>query len=80
MRRLYRVKGLDCAHEGAILRRALEGAPGADAVAFDYPRGRMAVTGEIAPKDVLAAVARTGFEAEPWTDERESRRILGLTT
>ncbi|MFI5401831.1 MAG: cation transporter, partial [Planctomycetota bacterium] len=80
MRRLYRVRGLDCAHEGAVLRRALEGASGADAVAFDYPRGRMAVTGGIAPKDVIAAVARAGFEAAPWTDERESRRLLTILT
>jgi Cd2+/Zn2+-exporting ATPase len=80
MRRLYRVRGLDCAHEGAVLRRALEGASGAESVAFDYPRGRMAVTGGIAPKDVLAAVARAGFEAAPWTDERESRRLLTILT
>jgi Cd2+/Zn2+-exporting ATPase len=80
VRRLYRVRGLDCAHEGAILRRALEGLPGADAVAFDYPRRRMAVTGAIAPKEVLAAVARAGFAAEPWTDARESRRVLAILT
>jgi len=80
MRRLYRVRGLDCAHEGAILRRALEGAPGAEAVAFDYARGRMAVTGAMAPRDVLAAVERAGFKAEPWKDERESRRLLAIAT
>ncbi|HEX5138867.1 MAG TPA: cation transporter, partial [Planctomycetota bacterium] len=80
MRRLYRVKGLDCAHEGALLRRALEGAPGALEIAFDYGRGRMAVTGSIPPREVIAAVAGAGFKAEPWTDARENRRILGLTT
>jgi len=80
MRRLYRVRGLDCAHEGALLRRALEGLEGVDSVAFDYARGRMAVTGDVAPPEVAAAVARAGFRAERWTDERESRRLLALST
>jgi len=80
MRRLYRVRGLDCAHEGALLRRALEGLEGVDSVSFDYARGRMAVTGAIAPAEIAAAVGRAGFRAERWTDERESRRLLAVST
>jgi len=80
MRRLYRIRGMDCAHESAQIRRELEGLPGIETLAFDHARGRMVVTGPARPEEIAAAVARTGMRAEPWTDQRESRRLLVATT
>jgi len=80
VRQIYRVRGMDCASESGPIRRELEGVAGVESVSFDHARSRMVVEGEVARAEVEAAVARTGLKAEPWTDERESRRLLGIAT
>lgn len=67
---VFRVHGMDCADECAILRR--EVGPlvgGADNLSFDILNGRMTVLGAAAPPvdAVIAAVARTGMRAEKMT-------------
>ena len=71
---------MDCASESVLIRRELEGAEGVESLAFDHARGRMVVVGPIGRDAVEAAVARTGLEAEAWTDKRESRTLLSATT
>jgi len=74
-RRLYRVHGMDCAHEIALLRSALENHAQVDALHFDLLKGRMAVEGEAGADAVIEAVSRTGLRAERWADgQPEARR------
>ncbi len=68
----FRIHGMDCADEVAVLRREL--APlveSGDQLAFDILRGKMTVRAGSATatgEQVAAAVARTGMRAEPWLD------------
>ncbi len=68
----YRVRGLSCAEEVAVLKREIGALVGEERLAFDILNGRMSVLpGEPAvPSSVIvAAVARTGMEAEPWVEQ-----------
>jgi Cd2+/Zn2+-exporting ATPase len=90
----YRVHGLDCAEEVAILKREVGPVVGgADKLGFDILNGRMTVAAEslASPTEVEAAVARTGMRAEPWRDakaaatdagfwERNRRTVLTVTS
>lgn len=68
----FRVHGLDCADEVAILRREIEPLVGsADRLGFDILRGKMIVrpgTPGIDASAIVAVVARTGMRAERWQD------------
>ena len=68
----FRIHGMDCADEVAILRRELEPAVGAaDRLSFDILRGKMTVlqgTPSVTAEQVVQAVGRTGMRAEPWRD------------
>ncbi|MCD9147350.1 heavy metal translocating P-type ATPase [Pseudophaeobacter sp. MA21411-1] len=70
--RSFRVNGLDCAEEVAILNRALGAAVGgAEQLGFDVLNGRMtllATAQPIADTEVLRLVAKTGMRATPWDD------------
>lgn len=72
--RSFRVRGLDCAEEVAILRRAVGPVVGGEEnLRFDVLRGRMTV--EKAPagvgeEAVRRAVRDTGMEAVPWSETR----------
>ena len=69
----YRVHGLDCAEEVAVLKREVGPVVGGeDRLGFDILNGRMTVAAEAtgSPNEVQAAVARTGMRAEPWTDAK----------
>lgn len=80
----YRVSGLDCAEEVAILRA--EVGPlvgGADNLAFDVLNGRMVVFSQDVDTDaIIRAVARTGMKAQPWSSagapgqDQDDRRKL----
>ena len=75
----FRIRGMDCAEECAILRREVGPVVGGEEhLSFDILRGRMSVTGgRPTPADaVIKAVARTGMHAQPWTagDERQARQ------
>ena len=70
----FRIHGMDCADEVAILRREIEPivkTPGR--LSFDILRGKMNVDqGDPAVTEagLVAAVARTGMRAEVWQDEK----------
>ncbi len=70
--RSYRVNGLDCAEEVAILNRAIGPAVGgAEHLGFDVLNGRMTLLSSanpIADAEVLKLVAGTGMRAKPWDD------------
>ena len=70
----FRIHGMDCADEVALLRRELEPLVQApDRLSFDVLRGKMLVgPGEpaITTAQVAEAVRRTGMRAEVWRDEK----------
>ena len=81
MRQRFFVRGMDCAHETALLRKELGGLDGVDDLSFDVTRQRMTVVGAVEASAIEAAVLRTGMRASPWTGhEREDRSLLLLST
>ncbi len=90
-RLVFRIEGLDCAEEVAVLRR--EVAPlvgGEEKLRFDILNGRMIVLGPgpgVGTREIEAAVARTGMRAEEWRPggrrqdrgERGRRRQIWFT-
>lgn len=73
-RTAFRIHGMDCADEVALLRRELEPLVQApDRLSFDILRGKMLVgPGQpaITTAQVAEAVRRTGMRAEVWRDEK----------
>src|SRR5450759_4567540 len=86
--RAYKVRGLDCAEEVAVLRQAVGPlVGGADRLAFDILNGRMTVAAnerEVADETIFKAVAATGMSAVPWvphaviddTDNHRRQQVL----
>lgn len=71
--RSYRVRGLDCAEEVAVLKREVGPLVGGEAnLAFDVLNAKMIVATAVPPEQVQAAVAKTGMSAEPWQDEKSA--------
>src|SRR5262245_31763236 len=69
-RQQFHVRGLDCAEEIALLRKALGGGPGVRDLAFDLLQSRLVVTYDDAETsiDVIArAVASTGMTSTVWS-------------
>src|SRR6056297_3194043 len=68
----YRVHGLDCAEEVAVLKRELGPLVGGEQrLSFDVLQGRLTVSpqaSDVEPRQVIDAVARTGMRAEPWRE------------
>lgn len=87
----FRVHGMDCADEVAILRRVVEPlVKEPERLSFDILRGKMTVApGEpiVGPSQIAEAVNRTGMRAEIWREERpkasgsfwERRKRVALT-
>ena len=71
LRRQFKIRGLDCAEEVAILKRQLGPVAGEANLAFDVLRGRLTVAGPV-PEDaeLLRLVAETGMSAELWDASR----------
>lgn len=71
MSRKYKIRGLDCAEEVAILKRQLGPSAGEKNLLFDVLRGRLTVLGPVPEEqEVLRLVAETGMAAEPWEESR----------
>ena len=71
--RAFRVHGLDCAEEVAVLKREVGPVVGGeDKLGFDILNGVMTVAADapVTADQVMAAVARTGMSAEPWREEK----------
>lgn len=78
----FRIHGMDCADEVAILRREIEpivDEPGR--LSFDILRDKVNVDqGDPAVTEagLVAAVAKTGMRAELWQDEKQTSSDLSL--
>lgn len=89
-RRAYRIRGMDCAEEVAVLKQAVGPVVGSeDHLAFDVLNGRMMIAdsaSQISEQSIIKAVASTGMSATPWEaragkaeSERHRREQVLLT-
>lgn len=66
----YKIHGMDCAEEVAVLKREVGPVVGGEHhLAFDILKGKMTVLpsdAKASPESVIAVVARTGMRAELW--------------
>lgn len=80
--RHFRVVGMDCAEEVAVLRRELGPLVGGEErLSFDVLRGRLTLSAEASDVDsrqVMDAVAKTGMRAEPWSEASSDTESKGL--
>jgi len=88
---VFKIHGMECAEEVAVLRRELGPLVGSDErLAFDVLNGKMivAATASVSADAIRAAVARTGMRAEEWqsvprqepaTDRRQRQIQVVLT-
>jgi Zn2+/Cd2+-exporting ATPase len=71
--RTYKVRGMDCAEEVAVLKRAVGPVVGgADRLAFDVLNGRMTVANEardVSEESIIGAVGATGMTAVLWVPQ-----------
>jgi Cd2+/Zn2+-exporting ATPase len=74
--RHFRVVGMDCAEEVAVLKRELGPLVGGEEqLSFDVLRGRLTLSADASDVDsrqVMDAVARTGMRAEPWSESPDA--------
>ncbi len=68
--RHYKIHGMDCAEEVAVLKRELEPLTGmTNELVFDVLKGRMSVPDAVSASSVLKAVATTRMRAELWSED-----------
>lgn len=73
----FRIHGMDCAEEVAILKRALSDLVPEESLTFDVLSGRMTARVPVDEQAVLEAVGVTGMRAEPWRDQRPDAKSSG---
>ena len=76
----FKIQGLDCAEEVAVLKREVGPLVGETRLAFDILNARMIVNAgpdEVASEKIIHAVARTGMRAEPWREGEVGDKGLG---
>ena len=69
----FRIRGLDCSEEVAVLKRELGPLVGGEErLTFDVLNAKMTVAADafLTHAEIQAAVGRTGMQAEPWRDEK----------
>ncbi|BBD02201.1 heavy metal translocating P-type ATPase [Sphingobium sp. YG1] len=89
---IFKIHGMDCGDEVAVLKREVGPVVGLENLSFDLINGRMSVAGSSAAAQhagILKAVERTGMRAELWKEggssagaleEQRRRRVqAGLT-
>ena len=75
---VYRVEGLDCGDEVAVLKKALGHSPGIVQLDFDVVNARMAVTYEpdrTSSEELIRVVKSTGMKAIPWEQRSEDKTV-----
>ncbi|HEX2644668.1 MAG TPA: heavy metal translocating P-type ATPase, partial [Thermoanaerobaculia bacterium] len=80
--RQFKIRGMDCAEEVAILKREIGPLVGGeDRLSFDILKARMtlaAPAGEVPDGMILQAVERTGMGAQVWKEGSENAEPAGL--
>jgi len=78
--RQFKIRGMDCAEEVAILKREIGPLVGGeDRLSFDILKARMTVQAPGAQeKDIVSAVERTGMQAQVWEEGTEDLEPEGV--
>ena len=75
----YRIRGMDCAEEIAILRREIGPLVGGEGnLSFDLLKARMTVAAPVAEREIVTAVERTGMRAQVWKEGSEGAEPVGI--
>lgn len=78
----FRIGGMDCAEEVAVLKRELGPLVGGEQyLAFDILNGKMSIDRapkEVSPEAIIAAITRTGMRAQIWRDSPPESREAGF--
>lgn len=89
---IFKIHGMDCGDEVAVLKREVGPVVGLEKLSFDLINGRMSVAGAsdaVHHAEILKAVERTGMRAELWKEgensaggqaEQRRRRIQAALT
>jgi len=71
----FKIRGMDCAEEVAILKREIGPLVGGEALlSFDLLKAKMTVHSparEVSPREIVKAVERTGMGAQVWEEDAE---------
>lgn len=71
----FKIRGMDCAEEVAILKREIGPLVGGEAhLSFDLLKAKMTVLSpalEVGPREIVKAVERTGMGAQIWEEDAE---------
>jgi Cd2+/Zn2+-exporting ATPase len=80
--RQFKIRGMDCAEEVAVLKRELGPLVGGeDRLSFDILKAKMMVSAppeEVAERDIVKAVERTGMGAQVWQEGTEAAEPTGI--
>lgn len=75
----FRIRGMDCAEEIAILRREIGPLVGGEEnLSFDLLKARMTVAAPVAEREIVTAVERTGMRAQVWKEASEGAEPVGI--
>ncbi|HEX3130931.1 MAG TPA: heavy metal translocating P-type ATPase [Thermoanaerobaculia bacterium] len=82
MSRQFKIRGMDCAEEVAILKREIGPLVGGEErLSFDIMKARMTVSAapeEVSEEEILKAVERTGMGAQVWQEGSETSEPAGI--
>lgn len=82
MSRQFKIRGMDCAEEVAILKREIGPLVGGEGrLSFDILKARMTVSAapeEVSEEEILKAVERTGMGAQVWKEGSETSEPAGI--
>ena len=80
--RSFKVRGMDCADEVAVLKQAVGPlVGGAERLAFDVLNGKMTVSEAaktVPNQDIVRAIAATGMSAVAWDKGMHNARLIGM--
>ncbi len=64
-----KIRGMDCAEEVAIIKRALDSIVAEDTLAFDLMNGKLTIADDTSQSEaIISAINKTGLQAIPWAD------------
>lgn len=78
---IFKIKGMDCAEEVAVLKKELSPLVGEDHLFFDLLNGKLSIAGlaeQISAEQISAVIARTGMRAELWSENKNNLAQTGF--
>jgi Cd2+/Zn2+-exporting ATPase len=72
---VFKIHGMDCAEEVAVLRAVLAPMAGVGELAFDVLNGKLTIDfadATVTPAALAAGIAKTGMRAEPWRERSQT--------